>query len=284
MLDNELKMAVKKSYGQVARNAGSCCPPAKGESSTRSCGCSGSDAPQKIAQKVGYSQEDLEDAPTGANLGLGCGNPLAHATLEMGEIVLDLGSGAGFDCFLAARRVGDQGKVIGVDMTEEMIERAKDNARQGEYSNVEFRLGEVESLPVDDGSVDVIISNCVINLVPDKWQAFREAFRVLKPGGRLMVSDIVLEKELPKFITQSIKAYVGCVAGALHRDKYLEAIESAGFEDIEIVEQSDFPLDCITADPHGQAILDGLDSACEEAKKVEGCISSIKVRAFKPGR
>jgi arsenite methyltransferase len=259
MNDQELKNAVKESYSRVVKNASSCC----------SSGCCGSAKPQQISKKVGYSEEQIKAVPEGSNLGLGCGNPIAFASLKEGETVLDLGSGAGFDCFLASKAVGPQGKVIGVDMTAEMVARARSNAVHGAYSNVEFRKGEIEALPVEDNTVDVIISNCVINLVPDKEKAFREAFRVLRPGGRLMVSDIVLLKGLPDFVKQSIKAYVGCIAGALPKDKYLDAIKSAGFNDVCVIQESIFPLDCMTNDPTGQAIL-------------KGCISSVKVSGLKP--
>jgi arsenite methyltransferase len=272
MKDIELKNAVKESYSRVAKNSGSCC----------SSGCCGSVKPQQISKKVGYTEEQIGAVPAGSNLGLGCGNPIAFASLKEGETVLDLGSGAGFDCFLASKIVGPRGKVIGVDMTAEMVERAEANADRGSYSNVEFRLGEIEAMPVEDNTIDVIISNCVINLVPDKMKAFQEAYRVLKPGGRLMVSDIVLSKGLPEFVKQSIKAYVGCIAGALQKDKYLDVIRSAGFKDVSVMQESVFPLDCMTNDPTGQAILKSLDGSAEEIKKVEGCISSIKVSGIKP--
>ncbi|MDD4162723.1 MAG: arsenite methyltransferase [Methanothrix sp.] len=272
MEDTELKNAVRESYSRVAKNATSCC----------SSGCCGSAKPESISKKIGYTQEQIEAVPAGSNLGLGCGNPIAFASLKEGDTVLDLGSGAGFDCFLASKFVGPKGKVIGVDMTAEMVARAKANANQGGYSNVEFRSGEIEALPVEDNSVDVIISNCVINLVPDKEKAFREAFRVLKPGGRLMVSDIVLLKGLPDFVKQSIEAYVGCIAGALRKDKYLDAVRSAGFKDVSIMQEAIFPLDCMTNDPTGQAILKSLEGSAEEIKKVEGSISSVKVSGFKP--
>jgi SAM-dependent methyltransferase len=271
MDDQDLKNAVKESYSHVAKNAESCCVS----------GCCGSAKPQSISKKIGYSEEQIKDVPAGSNLGLGCGNPIAFATLKRGETVLDLGSGAGFDCFLASKIVGPQGKVIGVDMTEEMISRAEANANQGGYSNVEFRLGEIEALPVEDNSVDVIISNCVINLVPNKKKAFQEAFRVLKPGGRLMVSDIVLLKSLPEFVRRSIRAYVGCIAGAMHKDRYLDTIRSAGFEDVCVMQESIFPLDCMTNDPTGQAILKSLEGSVEDRKRVESCIASIKVRGHK---
>ncbi len=197
-------------------------------------------------------EADINNVPEGANLGLGCGNPIALASIKEGETVLDLGSGAGFDCFLAANRVGGKGRVIGVDMTPEMLEKARENARQGDYNNVEFRLGEIENLPVADSSIDVIISNCVINLAPDKNRVFHEAFRALKPGGRIMVSDIVLEKELPENIKNSIEAYVGCVAGASLESDYLQAIESAGFKEVKIVGESVFDIKDIISSPEAQ--------------------------------
>jgi len=273
MKDKELKMAVKEGYSRVAKSGRSCCQS----------GCCGSAKPQQISKKMGYTEEQMEAVPEGSNLGLGCGNPVALAGLKEGETVLDLGSGAGFDCFLASRAVGEKGKVIGVDMTEEMLERAAANAKKGGYSNVEFRRGEIEALPVEDGSVDAVISNCVINLVPDKDKAFREAFRVLRPGGRLMVSDIVLRRSLPDFVKQSIQAYVGCLAGAVSKERYLDAIARAGFEEIDVIGESDFPLDCMTNDPTGQAILIALEGSPEEIKKVEGSISSLKVSARKLG-
>lgn len=272
MNDQDIKNAVKEGYSRVARNASSCC----------GSGCCSSAKPVSISKKIGYTDEQMRSVPEGANLGLGCGNPIALASLKEGEAVLDLGSGAGFDCFLASNAVGPQGRVIGVDMTEEMLVRARANAEKGGYGNVEFRLGEIEALPVEDNFVDAIISNCVINLVPDKKKAFREAFRVLRPGGRLMVSDIVLKKKLPDSVLQSIEAYVGCVAGAVTKEKYLDAISSAGFEDVQLIEEVDFPLDCMVADPHGKAILKGLDDSVEEIKRVEGFISSIKVSGRKP--
>ena len=249
MDDSEIKVLVKESYGKIARTGGSCCPT-KGS-------CCGTAPPEEISKGIGYSEEEMNAVPQGANLGLGCGNPIALASIKEGETVLDLGSGAGFDSFLAAGRVGPTGKVIGVDMTPEMINRARENAAIGSYSNVQFRQGELEDLPVDDNSVDVIVSNCVINLVPDKKKAFEEAFRVLKPGGRLMVSDLVLHQELPDRIKESIEGYVGCISGAVMKDVYLDTIRSAGFGDVEVIEESAF-------------------------NEFADSVSSIKVKAIKP--
>jgi ubiquinone/menaquinone biosynthesis C-methylase UbiE len=220
--------------------------------------------------------------PEDADLGLGCGNPLAFASIREGDVVLDLGSGAGIDCFLAAKRVGPEGKVIGVDMTPEMVEKARINARRGGYGNVEFRLGEIESLPVADNSVNLIISNCVINLVPDKKRAFAEAFRVLGPGGRLMVSDIVLQKDLPEYIKNSVRAYVGCLSGASMKEQYIDAIRAAGFGDVKIVDEKSFPVDDMLNDPTAEVIIKSAQKPVEEiARDMAGSILSIKVSAFK---
>lgn len=277
MKEEIVKKVVREGYAQIAQAGGSCCLP------SASC-CGGADMAAEISRKIGYADKDLKSVPEGANLGLGCGNPVALASLQEGETILDLGSGAGFDCFLAAKEVGKTGKVIGVDMTPEMIQKARENAGKGGYGNVEFRLGEIENLPVADHAVDAIISNCVINLAPDKQRVFREAFRVLKPGGRLMVSDIVLRRPLPDFIMNSIAAYVGCISGAVLRDEYLRLIEQAGFRDVRIMEESLFPIDCMANDPTAQAIIAHLDMSPEKlVEAVEGTVASIKVHAAKPG-
>lgn len=195
---------------------------------------------------------------------------------------MDLGSGAGFDSFLASPRVGPKGKVIGVDMTPEMLDKARENAGKGGYKNVEFRLGEIENLPAADNSVDIIISNCVINLSGDKPRVFQEAFRVLKPGGRLMVSDIVMLKELPEFIQESIAAYVGCISGAIKKTAYLKAIKGAGFSEVKIVEESVFPLGDMANDPTAKVIIDDLKITPEQIKDTEASIASIKVSGVKP--
>jgi len=228
-----IKTSVRKSYSKFLSegsscgcSGGSCCGPAK--------------TAEEMSKAVGYSDDEINAAPQGANLGFGCGNPVAIASLKEGETVLDLGSGAGFDAFLAAQKVGNKGKVIGVDMTPDMIKKACSNSEKGGHKNVEFRLGEIESLPVEDASVDAIISNCVINLSPDKAKVFKEAFRVLKPGGRIMVSDIVLKKELPDEIKNSPEAYAACISGAILKEEYLGLIRSAGFDNISIVKETPY--------------------------------------------
>jgi len=235
--EKTIKNEIRNNYGAIAQTGGSCCDPASS--------CESSPA-SEASRKAGYSDDDLSAAPGGANLGLGCGNPVAIASLREGETVLDLGSGGGFDAFLAAKKVGPAGRVIGVDMTPEMIGRARDTAKRGGYSNVEFRLGEIENLPVDDNSVDVIISNCVINLSPDKGRVFAESLRVLKPGGRFMVSDTVMTRPLPEAIQNSVAAYVGCVSGALMKEEYLSMLRDAGFIKAEILKESsiDFVSAC----------------------------------------
>jgi len=272
--DKEIKKAVREGYAKIAKDDNPCCAPVS------SC-CGNADLAQSVSRQMGYSEEELKAVPDGANLGLGCGNPVALASLRKGETVLDLGSGAGFDCFLAADKVGKAGKVVGVDMTPEMIEKARENAKKSNYQNVEFRLGEIENLPVDDNSIDVVISNCVINLVPDKKRAFTEAFRVLKPGGRLMVSDLVLLKELPDFIMNSIEAYIGCISGALMKDEYIGAIKSAGFQEVNIIDEASFPIEWITDDPAAKAALENLEIPEEKVEEVANSVLSIKVCAVK---
>jgi arsenite methyltransferase len=274
MTQENIRKNVREGYAKVVRQQRSCCGPAS------SC-CGPSNTADTIAQKVGYSEEDLATAPEGANLGLGCGNPVAMASLKPGETVLDLGAGPGFDCFLAARRVGETGRVIGVDMTPEMLARARENAQKGDYRNVEFRLGEIEHLPVADNSVDVILSNCVINLSIDKPQVFREAFRVLKRGGRLMISDTVLLKPLPEILQRSVAAYVGCVSGAMRRQEYIDTVEAAGFKDVQIVKETLFSLDCIRNDPMAQKIVSGANASGVTIKEIEGSLASIQITGVK---
>jgi SAM-dependent methyltransferase len=271
MKENRIKKIVRQKYGELARTERSCCESAD-------C-CS---LPETVSKKIGYTDDELRAVPEGANLGLGCGNPVAIASLKEGETVLDLGSGAGFDCFLAANKVGKNGKVIGVDMTPEMIEKARRNAEKGSYGNVEFRLGEIETLPAADNSVDVVISNCVINLSPDKSRVFNEAFRVLKPGGRFMISDIVLTKNLPTTVKESVEAYVGCVAGAIKKEEYLEAIRRAGFQEVQTVGETPFPAEDIGNDPTAKEIIKKSRLRRGEIKELANSILSIKVCGIKP--
>jgi arsenite methyltransferase len=237
MENKKIKKHVKKRYGEIAKAECSNC--SSGCCSSSSCG----PPPQYVAWKIGYSPSDIESVPEDSLLGLGCGNPVALASLKEGETVLDLGSGGGVDVFLAAKKVGTRGKVIGVDMTQEMVERAKASALKNGYANVEFRLGEIESLPVEDETVDVIISNCVVNLAPDKLKVFQEAYRVLKPKGRLLVSDLVTQGELPEEVRNSFDAWAGCIAGALEKSDYLDKISNAGFQNIKIVSQKPYTID-----------------------------------------
>ena len=274
MKEAEIKKAVREGYAERVKTKTSCCAPS-------SC-CGGDNQLQTISKAIGYTDEELGSVPEDANLGLGCGNPIALASLIEGETVLDLGAGAGFDCFLAANKVGEKGKVIGVDMTPEMLERARENADKGNYANVEFRLGEIENLPIADNSVDVVISNCVINLSPDKKRVFNEVFRVLKPGGRLMVSDIVLLKPLPDVIRNSIDAYIGCVAGASFRDEYLEDIKAAGFGDIKIISEEVFPTEFILNDPSAKIVVENAGIKQSLAQDIAKSIISVKVSAIKP--
>ena len=273
MKEQEIKKAVRERYAGKVKQESSCCAP--------EVSCCGSNVTDQISKNIGYSDEELGSVPEGANLGLGCGNPTALAALKEGETVLDLGSGAGFDCFLAANRVGTNGKVIGVDMTPEMLDKARANAGGGDYSNVEFRLGEIENIPSGDASVDVIISNCVINLSPDKPRVFKDAFRVLRPGGRLMVSDIVLLKELPDFVKDSIEAYVGCIAGAMLKDEYIGAIKDAGFEGVDIVGETTFPTELMANDPTVAAIIKESNLPADELAQIGKSVLSIKVLAKK---
>ena len=246
----EIKKFVKKRYGEIAKAAAFCCP---------SCECGPSLI--EIGKRIGYPEEDLRNVPEASNMGLGCGNPVALAALKEGETVLDLGSGGGIDVFLAAQRVGPKGKAIGVDMTEEMVDRAKSIADKYGYRNVEFRLGEIENLPIEDGSVDVVISNCVINLSPDKEKVFQEAYRVLKPGGRSMISDVVTEGDLPEEIKKSFDAWAGCIAGALEKNEYLDTIRKAGFKKVKVVTESSYDIDI--------------------SEELKGKITSVKVEAYK---
>jgi ubiquinone/menaquinone biosynthesis C-methylase UbiE len=273
--EDKIKKIVRKGYAKVAKQEGSCCGGSV-------CTDDVAVLSERVSKSIGYSDEELGSVPEGANMGLGCGNPVALASLKEGETVLDLGSGGGLDCFLAASKVGDKGKVIGVDMTPEMIDKARENARKGKRKNVEFRLGEIENLPVADNSVDVVVSNCVINLSADKPRVFEEAFRVLKPGGHLMVSDIVQLKELPSVVKKSVEAYVGCLSGAIMKQKYLETIRKAGFEEVKVMEESQFPVEYMANDPTAKAAVAELGWTSETVKDIANAVASVKVYGKKP--
>ena len=254
--DDEIRTLVRESYGAIAVSAAAsccaatCCPPPA----------------EALSRAVGYSTAELAAVPAGANLGLGCGNPQAIAALAPGETVLDLGSGAGFDCFLAARQVGETGRVIGVDMTPDMLARARANAAQGGFANVEFRLGEIEHLPVADASVDVILSNCVVNLSPDKPQVLREAYRVLCPGGRLALSDTVALAPLPAALRDDPALYCGCISGAATVAELQEWLAAAGFTEIRITPKVASAVFVAQWAP-GQSVEDYVASATIEARK-----------------
>ena len=263
---DDIRQNVRASYSQVAEasNSGDCC----GETSS-CCGVSSDDAINTlVSTRLGYSEDDLAAAPKGADMGLGCGNPRAIASIKAGETIVDLGSGGGFDCFLAAAETGEQGYVIGVDMTPTMISKARDNADRGKYNHVEFRLGEIENLPVADDTVDVIISNCVINLSPNKARVFAETFRVLKTGGRLAISDVVASTELPDKIREDLMLYSGCMAGASLISDLETILADCGFTDIKISpkdESKDFIKDWAPG------------------RGVEEYVLSASIEAIKPG-
>jgi SAM-dependent methyltransferase len=265
---DRIREQVREGYTRVAEQSSGCC----GEAAATN---------EEAARRIGYSEEQLRSAPEEANLGVGCGNPTALASLRPGEVVLDLGSGGGFDAFLAARAVGPGGRVIGVDMTDAMLERARGNARRAGIDNVEFRKGTIEDLPVDGESVDVIISNCVINLSPEKERVFGEAFRVLRPGGRLMISDIILEKALPPGVAESLDAHLGCVGGASIRGEYLETIEKAGFRDVRIVRETCVAEAFGSDHPQVREGAEQLGMTLEEAADVLRSVTSVHLQATK---
>lgn len=265
MKDEEVRKMVREGYGKIAQKK-ECC-----------CGCS-----SEVSQNIGYSRTELESVPAESDMNLGCGNPVALASLKEGETVIDLGSGGGLDCFLAANKVGVKGRVIGVDMTPEMLDRARANSRKNDYENVEFRLGEIENLPVADNTADVVISNCVINLSPEKQRVFHEAFRVLKPGGRLMISDMVLLKAIPEAVKRNVLAYVGCISGAEMKYSYLRMLEGAGFKEIKIVEETRLEPDQILSDETAKELMKELNLDAEKTKEIIGSVASLKISAIKP--
>jgi len=265
---NEVRVMVRERYGALVEKDGCGCGP--------SC-CGGAETSVASMEQIGYSAEQATAAPKDADLGLGCGNPLAFAGVKPGETVLDLGSGAGIDAFLAAREVGPKGRVLGVDMTPPMIDRARATAAREGYANVEFRLGEIENLPVADATVDVIISNCVINLSPEKSRVFREAFRVLRPGGRFAVSDVVTRGEVPEKLRQDVLLWAGCIAGALQDTDYAAKLAAAGFEEIGIE-----PTRIYGAEDAREFLVAKDIDVDAMAAQVDGKIMSAFVRARKP--
>ncbi len=255
MNSTERRAAVRERYARAATEGDGCCgpsdcgAPADGAAATAGAGIGAAG----MSCAVGYDEGELASVPEGANLGLGCGNPVALASLAPGETVLDLGSGAGFDCFLAAERVGPEGRVIGVDMTPEMLERARENAAKGGYANVEFRLGEIEALPVPDGAVDIVISNCVLNLSANRPRVLAEVMRVLKPGGRVMISDLVSDRAVPDFVAASRESLVGCLPVRVR--EYQADLEAAGFSGVRVEPRQRYPGGHILADPRVQAVI-----------------------------
>ncbi|MGV8125730.1 MAG: arsenite methyltransferase [Methanothrix sp.] len=274
MKEKEIKRAVKEGYARIAKQATSYYSSQEGSGYF--------DNLEDICKRIGYSEEDISAAPPESNLGLGCGNPVALAAIKEGERVLDMGSGAGFDCFLASSLVGPSGQVIGVDITSEMVDKARANARKGGYENIDFRQGDLENMPVADSYVDVVISNCVINLVPNKRLVFKEAFRVLKPGGRLAISDVVLTRELPDFVKNSTKAYIGCLAGAIMKQEYLQIIANVGFTDVSVAAESSFPVQSLLGESSGSAAIEMPQFSLEQEKEIAESVLSIKVNARKP--
>ncbi len=268
MKDDKVRKMVRKGYGRIAKQQSSC-----------GCGCGSA---TNVSEQIGYNKSELESVPQGADLNLGCGNPVALASLKPGETVIDLGSGGGLDCFLAAKKVGERGTVIGIDMTPEMLDRARVNLSKNTYKNVEFRLGEIENLPVADRTADVIISNCVINLSPNKARVFNEAFRVLKPKGRLMISDMVLLNDIPKAILDNVSAYIGCISGAEKKTKYIDLIKQAGFRDVQVVEETKMPVEALVSEETVNQVLKELKMTKEKAFELLGAAVSIKVSATKP--
>ena len=281
-IDSEqLVKEVERRYAKVAkRHESSCCDPVPGAGSATATSCCSGTTAAEVSSGLGYMAEELESLPAGANMGLGCGAPVDHLDLKPGEVVLDLGSGGGIDAFLAAKQVGSDGKVIGIDMTLEMIERARQNAESAGFDQVEFRLGRLEDLPLDDRSIDAVTSNCVINLVPDKQRVYDEIARVLKPGGRLVISDVVLDGALPESLASDLLAYVGCVAGAMQREAYFAAVEAAGLTDVEILNDVDFLA--AVEDHIPDDITDLMARTGVGLSDVQGRVHSVTFRAAMP--
>jgi len=272
-----VKKSVIESYGKLAKSTSS------GLFSKLFACCSPTDNANKVGELIGYSKEELDTVPEGSNLGVGCGNPSAFAKIKQGETVVDLGSGAGFDAFIVAPIVGESGKVIGVDLSDEMLKLANKNAKKGSYSNVEFVKGDIEELPLATNMADHIISNCVINLSLNKGAVYSEAYRVLKPGGKLSISDIVLERELPDFVKNSLAGHIACVSGAEKLEDYLQYVKDAGFKEITVASKTEFPLEFMLTDPQVQRLAKELnfDLNSEQAKDIASRVTSISLSAIK---
>jgi arsenite methyltransferase len=273
---NQIQKNVKQGYAKIVKRSNKL----KLVPSFLKC-CDVNNVIKNISQSIGYSEDDMRHAPEDSNLGIGCGNPIGLATIQKGQTILDLGSGAGFDCFLASRATGENGKVIGVDITPEMVTQARKNAQKGNYNNVEFIIGEIENLPIENDTIDLIISNCVINLSNQKEQVFREAFRVLKPNGSVLFSDIVLQKELPEYIQQSIEGHIACLAGAIRKENYILGLEQVGFSEIHIDKLSHFPIELMLNDPIAQKIVSENQLTDIEISEIANSIASISIRAKK---
>ena len=272
-----VKKSVVESYGKLAKSK------KFGVFTKLFACCDLGDNAKTIAEKIGYTKEDLAQIPEDANLGVGCGNPAALSKIKNGETVIDLGSGAGFDAFIVAKTVGEKGKVIGIDLSEDMLDLAKKNARKGDYQNVEFLKGDIEKLPLEDKIADHVISNCVINLSLNKDRVYQEAHRVLKEGGILSISDIVLEKELPDVIKNSLAGHIACVSGAEKLEDYLQYVKDAGFVDVKVVSKTTFPLELMLTDPQVMKIAQEMDFSLdsEEAKDIASRVTSISLTARK---
>lgn len=277
MIASSVKKSVVESYGKLAKSTQNrllsklfpCCGP--------------TDNAHQVGEIIGYTKDELNSVPEGSNLGVGCGNPSAFAEMKKGETVVDLGSGAGFDAFIVSSIVGEKGSVVGVDLSDDMLDLANKNAKKGNYTNVEFIKGDIEALPIDDHVADHVISNCVINLSLNKGAVYKEAYRVLKKGGRLSISDIVLEKELPDFVKNSLAGHIACVSGAEKLDDYLQYVVDAGFKDIKIETKANFPLEVMLTDPQVMKMAKDMNFNLnsEGAKDIASRVSSITLSAYK---
>jgi len=273
----DIKAAVVNSYGALAKSR-----KAKHFTKLFAC-CDADDHASKVAEKIGYSKEDLLQVPDNSNLGVGCGNPAAISRIKAGDTVVDFGSGAGFDAFIVAKRVGDSGKVIGIDLSDDMLALARKNASKGNYKNVEFVKGDIEAVPLSGDVADHVISNCVINLSLHKDKVYQEAYRILKDGGRLAISDIVLEEALPEFISNSLEGHVACIAGAEKLESYLQYVKNAGFKEIKVISKTRFPIEFMLNDPQILKIAEEMnfDLDSVEAKDMASRVSSISLSARK---